>query len=104
MNMDKFWEDIMNCLLGVVLYHGQLPDEESWCKQYEYEVNNMVEDIKHFHDCNLDAGLGSSDEAMARFLLYTEADHIGNAQLVNKCAIDASQLLMIAAKINDELN
>lgn len=32
--MDKFWEDTMNCLLGVVLYHGMLPDDESWCKQY----------------------------------------------------------------------
>ena len=104
MNMDKFWEDIMNCLLGVVLYHGQLPDKESWCKQYEYEVNNMVEDIKHFHDYNVDAGLEVSNEAMAKFLVYIESDHIGNAQFVNKCAVDESQLLMIAAKINDELN
>ena len=104
MNMNKFWEDIMNCLLGVVLYHGQLPDEESWYKEYEYEVNNMVEDIKHFHNDNVNVGLEVSNEAMARFLVYTEAEHIGNAQFVNKCEIDESQLLMIASKINDELN
>ena len=102
--MDIYSEDIMDCLLGVVLYHGQLPDEESWCKQYEYEVNNMVEDIKHFHDDNVDVGLEVSNESMARFLVYTEAEHIGNVQFVNKCAVDESQLLMIAAKINDELN
>lgn len=76
MYMDKFWEDIMNCLLGVDLYHGKLPDEESWCKEYEYEVNNMVEDIKHFHDDNVDVGLEVSNEEMARFLVYTEAEHL----------------------------
>ena len=46
-------------------------------------------------------------EAMARFLVYTEAAHIGEAAhvgFVNSCPIDESQLLMIAAKINDELN
>lgn len=102
--MEKFWEDIMNCLLGVVLYHGKLPHEDTWCKQYEYEVNNMIEDIKNFHNDNVDAGLEVSNEAMARFLVYTEADHIGNTQMVNTCPVDESQLLMIAAKINDELN
>ena len=102
--MDKFWEDTMNCLFGVVLYHGQLPDKETWCKQYEYEVNNMIEDIKNFHNSNVDAGLGITNEAMARFLVYTENKHIGNTHLVNSCAVDASQLLMIAVKINDELN
>lgn len=76
MYMDKFWEDIRNCLLGVDLYHGKLPDEESWCKEYEYEVNNMVEDIKHFHDDNVDVGLEVSNEEMARFLVYTEAEHL----------------------------
>lgn len=94
------WEDIMNCLLGVVLYHGQLPDEESWYKQYEYEINNMVEDIEHFYNDNINAGLEVSAESMARFLVYTEACHIGNTQFVNKCAVDKSQLLMIATKIN----
>ncbi len=81
-------------------------ESEKQCqnKQYEYEVNSMVEDIKHFHDDNVDVGLEVSNEAMARFLVYTEANHIGNAQFVNKCAVDESQLLMIAAKINDELN
>ena len=105
--MDKFWEDTMNYLLGIVLYHGQLPDDKSWCKQYEYEVNNMVEDIMNFHNKNADAGLEVSNEAMARFLVYTEAAHIGEAAhvgFVNSCPIDESQLLMIAAKINDELN
>ena len=102
--MDNFWEDIMNCLLGVVLYHGQLPNEETWCKQYQYEVNNMIEDIKNFHNSNIDAGLEVSNEAMARFLVYTEANHIGNTQFVNRCAVDELQLLMIASKINDELN
>ena len=67
-------------------------------------VHNMVEDIKHFHDYNVDAGLEVSNEAMAKFLVYIESDHIGNAQFVNKCAVDESRLLMIAAKINDELN
>lgn len=99
--MDKFWEDTMNCLLGV-LYHGQLSEEKIWC--YEYEINKMVEDIKNFHNSNVDAGLEVNNEAMARFLIYTEADHIGNAQHVNTCAVDESQLLMIAAKINDELS
>lgn len=94
----------MNCLLGVVLYRGQLPDEESWCKQYEYEVNSMVEDIKHFHDDNMDVGLEVSNEEMAKFLVYTEANYIGNAKFLNKCAVDESQLLIIASKINDELN
>ena len=51
-----------------------------------------------------DIRLEVSNEAMARFLVYTEAEHIGNAQLVNKCEVDESQLLMIASKINDELN
>ena len=102
--MDKFWEDTMNYLLGIVLYHGQCPDEKSWCKQYAYEVNNMVEDIKNFHNKNADAGLEVSNEAMARFLVYTEAAHIGNAQFVNVCPIDEFQLIMIATKINDELN
>lgn len=102
--MDKFWEDIMNCLLGVVLYHGQLPDEETWCEQYQYEVNIMIEDIKNFHNSNVDAGLEVNNEAMARFLVHTEADHIGNEQFVKKCAVDELQLLMIASKINDKLN
>lgn len=102
--MDKFWEDVMNCLLGVILYHGQLPDEETWCKQYQYEVNNMIEDIKNFHNSNEDAGLEVNNDAMARFLVYTEKEHIGNAQFVNKCAVDELQLLMIASRINDELN
>lgn len=102
--MEKFWEDIMNCLLGVILYHGQLPDEKSWCEQYKYEVENMIEDIKNFHNDNSNAGLEVSNEAMARFLVYTEADHIGNTRLVESCAVDELQLLMIAAKINDKLN
>ena len=102
--MNKFWEDIMNCLLGVVLYHGQLPDEEMWCKQYEYEVKNMIEDIQHFHASNKDAGIEISNDAMASFLVFTENEHIGNTQFVNKCVVDEMQLLTIASKINDELN
>lgn len=102
--MNKFWEDIMNSLLGVVLYHGHLPDEESWYRQYEYEINNMIDDIRNFHNCNVDAGLEVSNETMARFLVYTESVHIGNAQFVNSCLVDEAQLIMLAAKINDELN
>lgn len=101
--MDTFWENIMNCLLGVVLYHGRLPEEDTWCKQYRHEVNNMIEDIKNFHQANTDAGIEVSNESMARFLIYTEREHIGNGHFVNECAVDEFQLVMIAAEINDEL-
>ena len=102
--MDKFWKDTMNCLLGVVLYHGMLPDEESWCKQYEYEINNIIHEIKNFHKANRDAGFEVSDSEMARFLVYQEFIHIGNEHFVKECVVDESQLLTIAAKINNELN
>lgn len=101
---ENFWEDVMNCLLGVILYHGDLPDEDTWCNQYQYEVENMIEDIKNFHKSNNEAGLEISNEAMSKFLVYTEWMHIGNDRLVKKCAIDKEQLLFISAKILDELN
>lgn len=101
--MEKFWEDTINWLLAV-LYHGHLPEKESWCKQYTHEVNNMIEDIKHFHQDNIDAGLIVSNESMANFLVYTEREHIGNEHIVKECAVDELQLLMIAAQILDELN
>lgn len=99
---DEFWEDIMNHLLGEVLYHRQLPDEETWCKKYETEVANMIEDIKNFHNDNVKIGLEVSNEAMANFLVHTETDHIGN--LIKKNEVNESDLIMIAARINDELN
>ncbi len=102
--MDKFWEDTMNCLLGVVLYHGMLPDDESWCKQYEHEINNIINDIKEFHKANKEAGFEVSNSEMARFLVYQEFVHISNEHFVKKCAVDEDQLIMISAKINDELN
>lgn len=40
--MSQEWKDIMNCLLGVVLYHGRLPEEASWCEQYNCEIRNMM--------------------------------------------------------------
>lgn len=55
--MDQKWKDIMNCLLGVVLYHGRLPEESSWCEQYNCEVRSMVKDIKAYHQSNTEAGL-----------------------------------------------
>ena len=50
--MNQKWKDIMNCLLGVVLYHGRLPEESSWCEQYNCEVRSMVKDIKAYHQSN----------------------------------------------------
>ena len=101
--MEKFWEDIMNDLLGVVLYHGHLPDDETWCRQYDYEVKMMINDIKHFYKANMDAGIEVSDGAMANFLVFTEFEHIGNERLVKECTIDENQLLMVAERINNEL-
>ena len=101
---DEFWEDIMNHLLGEVLYHGQLPDEETWCKEYETEVANMIKDIKNFHNDNVKIGLEVSNEAMASFLVHTEANHIGNTRLIKKNEVNESDLITIAVRINDELN
>lgn len=70
--MDKFWENIMNCLLDT-LYHGALPEDGSWCQQYTYEIENMIEDIKNFHQDNRHAGFEVSNESMARFFcVYRE--------------------------------
>lgn len=102
--MNQKWKDIMNCLLGVVLYHGRLPEEMSWCEQYNYEVINMIKDIKVYHQSNTEAGLEVSNEAMAHFLVYVEHEHIGNTHFVKSCTVDEVQLLMIAAEINEELN
>ena len=94
----------MNHLLGEVLYHGQLPDEETWCKEYKTEVANMIKDIKNCHNDNVKIGLEVSNEAMASFLVHTEANHIGNTRLIKKNEVNESDLIMIAARINDELN
>ena len=102
--MDKFWEDIINCLLGVALYHGRLPDEETWVKEYVYETENMVEDIKHFHESAKSAGMEVSNEAMAMFLIYTEFMHIGNEHIIEESAVDMDTLLVLASQINDKLN
>lgn len=102
--MNQKWKDIMNCLLGVVLYHGRLPEEISWCEQYNYEVISMIKDIKAYHQSNTEAGLEVSNEAMAHFLVYVEREHIGNTHFVKSCTVDEAQLLMIAAEINEELN
>ena len=102
--MEKFWKDIMNCLLGVALYHEELPDEDTWVDQYFYEVQNMIDDIKNFHRSITSAGLEVSNDVMANFLIYAEAEHIGNERLVQKSAVDMNTLLILAAQINDELN
>lgn len=102
--METFWKNTMNCLLGTVLYHGQLPEEESWCEQYENEINNMIQDIKQFHKANTDTGHEVSNNEMARFLIYAESEHIGNKHIIKECAINEEQLLMIASKINDKLS
>ena len=102
--MNQKWKDIMNCLLGVVLYHGRLPEEASWCEQYNCEVRSMVKDIKAYHQSNTEAGLEVSNEAMAHFLVYVEHEHIGNTHFVKSCAVDEVRLLLIAAGINKELN
>lgn len=102
--MNDFWKNIMNCLLGVALYHGALPNEETWVQQYKYETENMVEDIKNFHESAKQAGLEISNEAMAMFLIYTEYDHIGNDHIVKKSSVDMNTLLVLAVQINDELN
>ena len=102
--MNEFWKKTMEYLLGVVLYHGQHPDEKTWFEQYKYEINNMIDDIKQFHEDNRIVGLEISNEAMARFLVYTEAEHIGNTHIINEQSIDETELLKVAMKINDELN
>lgn len=102
--MSEFWKKTMEYLLGTVLYHGERPDEETWFEQYEYEINNMIDDIKHFHEDNKKVGLEISNEAMARFLVYTEAEHIGNTYIINGQSIDKTGLLKVAMEINDELN
>lgn len=102
--MNQLWEDIINGLLGVALYHGKLPDDETWVKQYEHEAQNMMEDIKNFHKSIKSAGLEVSNEAMAMFLIYSEFEHIGNNHLIKKADVDRNTLLFFASKINDELN
>ena len=102
--MDKFWEDIVNCLLGVALYHGALPDEKTWVEEYWYETNSMVEDIKHFHESVKSAGMEVSNETMAMFLIYTEFMHIGNDHFIEEAPVDMNTLLILASQINDELN
>lgn len=102
--MNDFWIEIMNSLLGDILYHGQHPDEKSWYEQYKYEIANMVEDITNFHEANKYIDGGVSDNEMARFLIYAEFVHIGNKHLVSKQTIDKTQLTNIATQINCELN
>ena len=102
--MNEFWKKTMEYLLGVVLYHGQHPDEKTWFEQYEHEISNMINDIEQFHEDNRKVGLEISNEAMARFLVYTEAEHIGNTHIINKQPINEAELLKVAMKINDELN
>ena len=101
--MNEFWKNTMNCLLGVVLYHGKLPDEETWVKQYRPEIENMVEDIKCFHKSVESAGLEVSNEAMALFLIYSESNHIGNDYIVTSEKVDMDMLISLASQINDEL-
>lgn len=82
----------------------RLPEEASWCEQYNCEVRSMVKDIKAYHQSNTEAGLEVSNEAMAHFLVYVEHEHIGNTHFVKSCAVDEVRLLLIAAGINKELN
>ena len=102
--MNNFWKEIMNCLLGVILYHGALPEEKSWYEQYKWEIENMITDIKNFHNALTAAGFEVSNEQMGKFLVYTEHVHISNDRMVQKCPVDELQLCLLASKINDELN
>ena len=101
--ISKFWKEIMEKLLGEALYHGVIADEKSWVIQYEHEVSNMIDDIKAFCIANTQAGMEISNETMARFLIYTEFQHIGNDRLVRRHAIDETKLCEIAANIIDEI-
>lgn len=88
------WGSVMNALLGVVLYHGQLPDEETWFKQYRQELTHLFFEVrKEIIKKNL------SIKQIGEYLVRAEADMIGNSHLVNKCPIDQEQLLRIAGKI-----
>lgn len=101
-----FWQDTMNRFFEVI-YPGISPDETSWCVQYPYEIFYIVEAIKHFYFNNMELGFEISNEAMARFLIYAEYEHIGNLSnfsLLPSYSINENELLMIAAQINDELS
>ena len=63
----------------------------------------MISEIKSFHAANANVGYKVSDADMAKFLVYEEFEHIRNSHLVSKCVIDNERLLMIAARINNEL-
>lgn len=63
----------------------------------------MIDDIKCFYIANTQAGTEISNETMAKFLIYTEFQHIGNGRLIQRCAIDEIKLCEIAANIIDEL-
>ncbi len=102
--MSQKWKDIMNYLLGVVLYHERLPEGASWCELYDSEIKNMIKDIKAYHQSNTEAGLEVSNESMAHFLVYVEHEHISNTHLVKSAVVNEIQLLMVAAEINEELN
>lgn len=101
--MDQKWKDIMERLLGKVLYHGWIPEESSWCEEYSYEIENMMKDIKEFYRSSTDAGLEVSNETMAHFLVYAERQHIDNthlsirAQLTNCSYLQLRRRLMISS-------
>lgn len=65
--MTEFWKEIIETLLGDILYHGEHPDEKTWCAAYEYETQNIVDDIKDFHEVITNTGITVTDEVLADF-------------------------------------
>jgi hypothetical protein len=98
-----FWKGIMEEMLAV-LYHGKDQNGGDWIKDYEYECQSIIDDIKYFHGALTQASQQASDEAMAQFLNYTEFTHIGNDALIKKETVDINRLVIVAAKINNYLN
>lgn len=101
--MNKFWEDVINEIL-TILYHGIQSDDVDWVHQYEYESENMVSDIKDFHEALKEAGHEVNNETMANFLIYTEYAHINNNIAVTESIVNMNELITIAIRINDELS
>ena len=78
---NDFWKEIIEEILDT-LYHGENPEEINWVSEYPYEAENMVTDIKEFHESLTQAGIDTTNEVMANFLIYTEFMHINNVYCV----------------------
>lgn len=63
----------------------------------------MINDCNEYVQSLKDARIKPDVESFAKFLVYTEAAHIGNLRLVNGSKVDMSKLQNIAAAILKEI-